>query len=120
MIANILGLTISEFHSVPASMLHERKNRGEPGFGHISFYHASLMGSLSDQERSKEYHVAETQSHVGLTWNKVYSFANQLVDTMNYKTYILKKYSRRFLKIQPDHGVDLISQHVKQLKAELV
>jgi len=33
------------------------------------------------------------------------------VDTTNYKTYILKKYSRRFLSIQPDHGVGLISQH---------
>jgi len=28
-------------------------------------------------------HVAETQSHVCLTWNKAYSFANQWVDTMN-------------------------------------
>jgi len=60
------------------------------------------------------------QLHIGLTWNKVYSFANQWVDMPNYKTYILKKYSRRFLKIQPDHGVGLISQHVKQSKAELV
>jgi len=34
---------------------------------------------------------------------------------MNYKTYILKKYSRRFLVIQPDHSVGLISQQVALL-----
>jgi len=27
------------------------------------------------------------------------------------QTYVLKKYSRRFLKIRPDHSVGLISQH---------
>ena len=30
-------------------------------------------------------HVTETQLHVGLTWNKAYSVANQWVDTINYK-----------------------------------
>jgi len=39
---------------------------------------------------SPEKIVAETQSHVGLTWNKVYSVANKWVDTTNYKSYILK------------------------------
>ena len=28
-------------------------------------------------ERSNDESVAETQSHVGLTWNKVYPVANQ-------------------------------------------
>jgi len=31
---------------------------------------------------------------------------------MNYKTYILKKYSRRFLNLQPDHSVGLKSQQI--------
>jgi len=30
---------------------------------------------------------------------------------MNYKSYILEKDSGRFLNLQPDHGVGLISQH---------
>jgi len=34
---------------------------------------------------------------------------------MNYKTYILKKYSRRFLKIQLDHSIGLIFQQVAPL-----
>jgi len=54
--------------------------------------------------------VAETESYVGLTWNKAYSVPKQWVDTMNYKYYILKKESRRFLKLPPDYGVGLISQ----------
>ena len=40
-------------------------------------------------------HVVETESHVDLTWNKTYS--------------------RRFPKLQPDHGVGLISQHVTSI-----
>ena len=53
----------------------------------------------------------KTQSQVGLTWNKMYSVANQWADTMNYKYYILKKKSRRPLKLPSDHSVGLISQH---------
>ena len=63
---------------------------------------------------TKVIFVAETRSHIGLTWNKAYSVANQWVYLMNYKTYILKRYSRRFPKIQPDHGVGLISQQFCQ------
>ena len=43
--------------------------------------------------------VAETQLHVGLTWNKVYSVANQWVDTTNYKSYILKNIPETSQKI---------------------
>ena len=57
-----------------------------------------------------EAFVAETQSHVGLTWDKAHSVANQWVYLMNYKTYILKRYSRKFPKLPPDHNVGLISQ----------
>jgi len=48
-----------------------------------------------------------------LVWLGIeYSVANQWVDTTNYKTYILKKYPRRFLRLPPDHNVGLISQHL--------
>jgi len=59
--------------------------------------------------------VVETESHVGLAWYRVYSFANQWVHTMNYKSYILKKGSRRFQKLQPDHGIGLILQQPSSL-----
>jgi len=59
--------------------------------------------------------VVETESHVGLAWNSLYSFANQWVHAMNYKSYILKKGSRRFLKLQPDHGIGLILQQPSSL-----
>jgi len=59
--------------------------------------------------------VVETDSHVGLAWNRVYSFANQWVYTMNYKSYIWMKDCRRFLSLQPDHSVGLISRHAVKL-----
>ena len=59
-----------------------------------------------------QFVVAKTQSQVGLTWNKAYSIVNQWVYLMNYKTYILKRYSRNFLKLPLDHNISLISQQV--------
>ena len=57
-------------------------------------------------------HVTETQLHISLTWNKMYSVANQWVTIINYKYYILKKKSRRFLKLLLDHSFGLISQQL--------
>jgi len=59
--------------------------------------------------------VVETESHVGLAWDRVYSFANQWVHAMNYKSCILKKGSRRFQKLQPDHSIGLILQQSSSL-----
>ena len=77
----------------------------------MNVHSLDLLIRLSLHSIQKEMtHVVETQ--VGSNWNKAYFVANQWLDTMNYKTFILKKYSKRFLKIQPDHGVGLISQQL--------
>jgi len=73
----------------------------------VHFYWVGLL-----PPSSRVLTVVKTESQVGLTWNKAYSIANQWVDTTNYKIYILKKYSRRFLKLPPDHNVGLRYQHL--------
>jgi len=56
----------------------------------------SCSNSYKRHILNDELLVVETQLHLGLSWNRIYSFANQWGYTMNYKSYILKRYSRSF------------------------
>jgi len=56
------------------------------------------------------FFVAEKQLDVDLTWNKVYSVANQWV-TNNKYLYTKKNIPEGSWRIQPDYCISLIFQH---------